>query len=163
MKKINNKVKSISLAIVIVLVLSVFEKLITGDGVDWFLSLEKPSILVPMNAFYIIAGLLALICIIVLSRLFKKYFDKPSNATRNGIIWIVSLLFFNGLWNYFFMGLESTRNGFIGMLLFTPIVIGSLFNLWKEDKVSFVLVSIYGIWVIYDIIWTYLLWQNGQL
>lgn len=139
--------------------MSITEQLVSGDGVAWFLSLEKPSILISLNLFYLVAGMCSLIWGVIMYRLLVIYFKSRSGPSRPAVILIVLVVIVNCIWNYFFMGLENTWNGFIGMLLFLPLTLLALFQFWKVDKFSFWIFSIYVIWVVYDIVWIYLLWK----
>lgn len=151
--------RSILISALFIISISLFEQLISGDGIEWFLSLEKPSILISLNLFYIVAGLCSLMWGFILYRMLVIYFEEKSLASRLGVILIGLVAFVNSVWNYYFMGLESTWNGFIGMLLFLPLTLVALFQFWKVDKMSFWIFSLYVLWVVYDIIWIYLLWQ----
>jgi len=156
---VNIKFRSLFISILFIISIAIFEQLISGNGIDWFLTLEKPSILISLNLFYVVAGLCSLIWGFVLYRMLVKFFESSSRSSKGAVILIVLVAFVNSIWNYFFMGLESTWNGFIGMVIFLPLTLVALFQFWKVDKVSFWIFSLYVLWVVYDIIWIYLLWK----
>lgn len=151
--------KALLITILFIVGSAVFEQLVSGDGIAWFLALKKPVILVPLNLFYVVAGLCSLMWGVVLYRHLVNYLNTHSSQAKFGIILIVSVVLTNSIWNYFFMGLESTRNGFVGMLLFLPVTLIALLGFQKSDELSFWLFLVYVLWVIYDIIWTYQLWE----
>lgn len=152
--------KSLAYSVGIVAAITVFEQFLTGEGVQWFRRLQKPEILVSIRTFYVIASLLAVFVVVVLSRLFTKYFVDEDDIYAKAIGSVILVLVCNAVWNFFFMGMESTRNGFIGMLILLPVVLASLGFLWKcHDRFSFGLIAVYAVWVVYNIVWTYQLWQ----
>jgi tryptophan-rich sensory protein len=57
-----------------------------------------------------------------------------------------------------FFGKRSTRNGFIGVTAFL-VPVGILFQAVDHDDVAQMLVGSYGLWVAYDVVWTFGLWR----
>ena len=153
------KLKALIIALIIVTAFNLFEQVISGDGVAWFLAIEKPPILVSIEVFYLVAVLYACMCVLVLMRLIYGHHKEPNKKYFHAILWLSLLLLANCLWNYAFMGLQNPFYGFLGMLAFVPIVLVNVLNLYRLDFLSFFLMLIYAIWVGYDLIWTYALWQ----
>jgi translocator protein len=72
------------------------------------------------------------------------------------------VLFLNELWNYLFIGRESTLAGFLGIVVFLVPLSALVVALRKHEQFSAGLVAVYCIWVLYDLAWTYQLWRlNG--
>ena len=87
--------------------------------------------------------------------------DRRGKIASLTLIIIVMLL--NELWNYLFFGLRSTLAGFLGIVAFLMPLTALLLVLRKYDGLSARLVTIYYLWVLYDLAWTYQLWRlNGD-
>lgn len=87
--------------------------------------------------------------------------DRRGKIASLTLIIIVMLL--NELWNYRFFGLRSTLAGFLGIVAFLMPLTALLLVLRKYDGLSARLVTIYYLWVLYDLAWTYQLWRlNGD-
>jgi tryptophan-rich sensory protein len=65
----------------------------------------------------------------------------------------------NELWNFVFLGLQSTLAGFVGIVIFLVPLLILIVRLIAEDRIGGGLLIGYSLWVLYDIAWTYALWQ----
>jgi tryptophan-rich sensory protein len=70
------------------------------------------------------------------------------------------VLTLNELWNVAFFGRRSTRNDFIGLVLFT-VPLAALQRAVADDRTSTLVLAPYSAWVGYDLVWTYQLWRDN--
>ena len=89
-----------------------------------------------------------------------------SHAADNGrpTRWVlmsltVLMLVGNEAWNYFFLGRQSVGGGFVGMLLFAPIVVALWLLWWARRRVEWLALTPYLVWVGYDVAWTFEVWR----
>lgn len=157
--KQNIALKSALISIAITIVLAVIGTSLVGDGLIWFENLQKPSFLVSLNIFYLVAAVYNIVCAYIVYRLLHRYFSTKETSSLHAVYAVVTMMAANELWNYFFMGLQSTKNGFIGIIIFSFFVIFAIWKVQKVDKVSYYLLLLYSLWVTYDLVWTYALWQ----
>ncbi len=146
---------SIGITLVIAIVGNVF---IRKDQMNWFKSLKKPSIMVPISVFYVVGPIFYLICATILYRILA------STQGNFGMIFVFTIIVItlNEVWNIFFFGLKSTYYGFIGVVVyFFPCLILELY-LFQYEFISAIVFFPYLLWLIYDIIWSYELWKLNR-
>jgi tryptophan-rich sensory protein len=121
-------------------------------SMEWFASLRRPKIQLPMPGFYAVGGTYYLLMSVVVHRALASG-DKDSY--RRAMIVLAG----NELWNLLFFGRRSTRSGFLGIVAFTVPLLRLQASV-ATDPVSTLALSPYSLWVIgYDIPWTYQLWR----
>jgi len=158
----NKKNRAIAYALGINIFIAIIGGSLIGDGQNWYRNLDKPWYLISFNLFLVVGLIYNLLFAYVLYRLFSQHFEAKDDRFLMPIYSVVALMAVNESGNYFFMGLQSTWNGFIGMLIFAPFVAFAIWKVSAVDKLGFKLLCLYGLWVIYDIVWTYDLWRmNG--
>ncbi|MGB0383711.1 MAG: TspO/MBR family protein [Ardenticatenaceae bacterium] len=140
---------------------ALFGTLLVGDALEtWFDLLVKPAILVPLWVFILVGVLYYVLFIGVLYRIFTRI--ESERAKRQALGWALLVLLLNELFNYVFFGWQSTLAGFVGIVIFLPPLSLLIASLWKSDRPSAIALLPYWLWVIYDLVWTYQLWQlNG--
>lgn len=154
-------IKSLLLSIFIVVTLAFFGNVLVGDALTvWYSKLIKPWYLVPLWFFIIIGILYYFMGVIILYRQIKNIAE--SKIRKIALTLTVIMLVGNELWNYLFFGLESTFLGFVGLIPFTLIVGSLAYTLKKIDVFSFRILSLYILWLIYDLIWTFGLYLQNS-
>jgi translocator protein len=71
----------------------------------------------------------------------------------------LAVMIANELWNYLFFGLRSMFAGFIGIIIFLVPLTALQLALFHYDSFSAWLLLAYYAWVLYDLVWTFALWQ----
>jgi tryptophan-rich sensory protein len=131
---------------------------LAGDGLEtWYVNLEKPAFLVPLWSFYVVGVLYYLLFGVVIYRI-AAYMDEA--AVRSRLLGLtVAVMLLNELWNFAFLGMQSTLAGFVGIVIFLVPLLILIVRLVPEDRIGGGLLIGYSVWVAYDIAWTYALWQ----
>ncbi len=156
-KVMNSKLKHLLLSIGICVLFAMMGGLLVGDALEgWFKALRHPWYSLPLWGWYMIGGLYYLIAIVIL----YKLLNKPSSPKRKKAIGLTIIMIAgNEYWNYLFFGLESTLAGFLGLIPFTAVVIVLFFTLFRYERNASWILFPYLLWLGYDLIWTYSLWQ----
>jgi tryptophan-rich sensory protein len=127
---------------------------IPASALAWFRGLPWPRWLVPYRVFIAVGVVYYVLIATVLYRALDRH-DLPA------IIWAIVVIVGNEAWNAAFFGLRSTLAGFVGMLAFA-VPLSALIIAARHDPVSLVLLSVYAVWVVYDIAWTASLWRTAR-
>lgn len=145
-------------AIVICAILALWGSLLVGDALEtWYPTLIKPTWLVPLSVFYVVGVLYYLLFTFVLYRILTRI--KVQQASRTAFSAALLVLIANELWNWAFFGLRSPWAGFFGIGLFLVLLTILIRILWRLERVSAVALLPYFAWIVYDLLWTFQLWQ----
>jgi tryptophan-rich sensory protein len=126
--------------------------LVGRESQRWFRALHQPRLAVPLPVFVVVGGVYYLLLGVVRYRALER---QNATATRLGLI----VLALNELWNLAFFAPRSTRNGFVGCLVFA-VPLASLQKALRDDRVATLALAPYTAWVlVYDIPWSYRLWR----
>jgi benzodiazapine receptor len=118
----------------------------------WFRALRQPRFAVPPPAFAVVGGVYYLLLGVVRYRTLKR---ENATAARLGLI----VLALNEIWNVAFFGPRSTRNAFVGSLVFA-VPLAALQKAVGDDRVATLALAPYTAWVLlYDVPWSYRLWR----
>jgi tryptophan-rich sensory protein len=140
------------------LAMAVLGTVLAGDGLEtWYADLEKPAFLVPLWGFYVVGVLYYLLFGVVIYRI-AAYIDEAA-VRRRLLVLTVAVMLLNELWNFAFLGMQSTLAGFVGIVIFLVPLLILIVRLVPEDRIGGGLLVGYSVWVAYDIAWTYALWQ----
>lgn len=148
------------MAIGICVAFAILGGLLTGDALEsWFAQLRQPWFALPMWGWYLVGGLYYIMAIVILYRLLST----TASPDRAIAIWLtIAMVAGNEFWNYLFFGLQSTYWAFLGLLPFSLVVAALFFVLWRWQRTTARILLPYLIWLVYDLLWTYQLWQlNG--
>ncbi len=145
-------------AIAICVLFALFGSALVGESLGtWYDTLDKPSFLVPLWAFYIVGAVYYVLFATVLYRILTRVDDRRGRVTSLALA--IGVLFLNELWNYGFFSLKSTLVGFLGIAVFLVPLTALLFTLRAYERFSAGLVAVYWIWVVYDLAWAFALWR----
>jgi tryptophan-rich sensory protein len=126
--------------------------LIGKGSMTWFRGLRAPRMQVPLAAFGAVGAA-------YYAQLGFVLYRAQRNDDRRVRRLAMMVLAGNELWNLAFFGRRSTRNGFVGIVVF----LGPLLALQKavaSDRASATALTPYTLWVVgYDVPWTYRLWR----
>jgi translocator protein len=139
----------------ICIVIAVLGNAFISEGLEWFKALAKPKVFPRMRLFYVVGVLVYLVDAVILYR--------ALSVLEEGKVFIFTLtlvvMVANELWNYLFFGLRSTFAGFIGIAIFVLPLTALQIALFRYDLFSAWLLLLYYVWVLYDLVWTFALWQ----
>lgn len=155
--KIIKQPKLFGFTLLITIFLAVYGGILSIDGMrEWYPSLVKPFN-IPIWLFSAIQLIYYLICIAILYRLFSNL--EQSRLKQASILLFIFMMFFAESWNYFFLGLKSVSLGFWLLLAFCLIAFINYINLRKVDKTSSIILAPYLVWLVFDIVWLYRIYQ----
>jgi translocator protein len=118
----------------------------------WFRALHQPRFAIPLPAFVVVGGVYYLLMGVVRYRALER---QNATAARLGLI----VLALNETWNLAFFAPRSTRNAFVGSLVFA-VPLAALQRAVRDDCVATLALAPYTVWVlVYDIPWSYRLWR----
>ena len=147
--------------IVIVILIPILGAILAGEGLNgWYKTLNMPFLNIPFWLFITVQIIYYIICVIILSRIL--FFIKGKKSLTHILTIFFVFMMTAELWNFFFIGLKSTINGFIGMIVFTVIAIILFINLRAKDKVSSYILLPYLLWLIFDNVWIFDLWRINR-
>ncbi len=126
----------------------------------WYPTLEKPWLDVPFWVFITVQIGYYLICGVILYRILKLF--SPGRRRNASLTLLLTMMVCAEIWNYLFLGLKSTTGGWIGMMLFTLIVIATYAHLRKADRYSSNLLIPYLSWLVIDNVWIFELWRVNR-
>ncbi len=151
------KGKNLLLSLALCLSFALIGGLLTGDALEgWFQYLNQPWYALPLWGWYIVGGLYYGITFTLLYRVFNL---PQSKQRKKALILTLAMMAGNEAWNYLFFGLESTFAAFVSILPFAVLVCILFFVLYRYERTSAWILLPYVLWLGYDILWTYGLWQ----
>ncbi|MEZ4735663.1 MAG: TspO/MBR family protein [Caldilineaceae bacterium] len=158
MRQLNGR--ALLLTFMICLAAAIGGTLLVGNGLEgWFATLVKPALLIPLPLFYLVGGIYYLLFGVVLYRILTQLGGQTRTVALS---WAITVMVLNELWNWVLFGWQSTQAGFVGIAIFLLPVVVLATLLWSQERLAAWLVLIYAGWVVYDLAWTYQLWQlNG--
>jgi tryptophan-rich sensory protein len=128
--------------------------LIPKAAMDWFRGLRWPRWMVPYQAF-VVAGV---VYYVLVGTVLYRALDRHDVAA---IAWTAVVLVANEAWNAVFFGLRSTLGGFVGIVAFAGLL-AALLAAVADDRLSLILMSVYAVWIVYDVAWTFALWRHSS-
>ncbi|GAC1390748.1 MAG: hypothetical protein NVSMB38_09350 [Ktedonobacteraceae bacterium] len=146
-------------AVALSLGMAIVGGLLTGNQLtQWFATLHKPRIQLPLWGFVCIGLYGYLVDSIIAYRLLTVV---PGQTARIiALMALIIVMLYNELWNIVLFRWHNTYAGFLGVLIFLlPLTILQI-TLFLVDTVSAWLIFVYLLWAIgYDIPWSYRLWR----
>jgi tryptophan-rich sensory protein len=128
--------------------------LVGKASMQWFHSLVKPRMQIPMPAFLVVGAVYYVEMGVVLYRAARR----ADPAVRR---WGWMVLAGNELWNAAFFARRSPRNGLLGLILFLGPLLKLLWSV-RRDRRSVLALTPYTLWVLaYDLPWIYQLWRSN--
>lgn len=130
----------------------------TKDGKKWFDNLKRPKYSFSLSMWYIVGSLYYIIFGIVAYRQFAKEKDFYSTS----IILLTAVMIINGLSNFVIFKYRSIKWFYLIIYPFAVILLALIAVLWKDDKISAGLASLYFLWLFYDLYYTYNMWKLNK-
>lgn len=127
----------------------------TKEGVKWFGSLKRPKYSFTMKTWYVVGAVYYILFGIATYRQFalgKSFSSLP-------ILLLTFVMIVNGLSNFVLFKYRSLRWFYLIIYPFFLVLLTLVFVLWKDDKISAGLVSIYLLWLFYDLYYGYNIWK----
>jgi translocator protein len=156
--------RALGFVALLVLVLALLGTLATGGGWNsWYEGLDKPSWLLPLPVFFVVAALYYALAVFLLYRINTRAQGNSRRTRWWLLILTVVMLAANEAWNYLFLARESVDAGFLGMVIFAGIVVALWLALIRaRRRVEALALLPYVAWVAYDLAWTFEVWRlNG--
>ncbi|MGB0175732.1 MAG: TspO/MBR family protein [Owenweeksia sp.] len=149
-------IKNLLISISVCFAFALLGNLLIGDTLKWFNELEQPWFALSFSGWLLVGSLYYMIVIAIFFRLL----GMPTGPERKTLIRLtIAMLAGNEIWNLLFFGLESTLAGFTGLFPFTALVVVLFVKLLRSDRLSAWVLLPYLLWLVYDLIWAYYLWQ----
>lgn len=150
-------IKNALISITTCLAFAIIGNLFTGDALEsWFAQLRQPAFALPLWGWMIVGGLYYIMAIII----FYRVLQLPGSSGRTSALWLtLAMIAGNEFWNYLFFGLQSTLAGFIGLLPFCLLAMVLYLKLRKVQASTAWILLPYLLWLGYDLVWAYSLWQ----
>ncbi len=142
MKLTKNQITKVIISTVFILIVAILGSIFVNLGMDWFNDLNKPSQWIP-NILIPIVWTVIYIAFAIINYLWIKKSDIPRN--------IVILMIINGILNvvwclvFFTLHLTFIGNIFIILNLIAGILL--VVNIFREEKLYGLILSIYPIWL----------------
>ena len=146
-------------AVALSLGMAIVGGLLTGNQLtQWFATLHKPRLQLPMWGF-VCVGLFGYIVDVIIA--YRLLTVVPGQTARIvALTALIIVMLYNELWNIVLFRWHNTYAAFLGILVFLIPLIFLQVTLVVVDAVSAWLVFIYVLWVFgYDIPWAYRLWR----
>lgn len=147
---------SVLVIALIAIAVSVIGGTATGGGMDWYMTLEKPSITPPglvISVAWTIIYILTAISAIVVWQRFKR------DATLKWIIGIfIANALLNGLWSFIFFRWHLIGLAIIEMILLEISTLALIFLIWPRSRAAAILLAPYAIWVLFATFLAYQFW-----
>lgn len=147
---------SIGLCVISVL----FEVLGTSKkGKVWFERLKLPKFSFPFWIWYIVGGIYYIICGVIAYRIFLQ---RSNPLFITSFILLASMMFLNGLTNYFLFKMRSLKAFYFAIYPFSIVTISLFIILLTVDKQSAWVLFPYVLWLIYDIYYFHFIWKLNE-
>jgi tryptophan-rich sensory protein len=128
---------------------------ISKEDLAWLQTRRRPRMQISTSAFAVVGIVYYVIMGVVIYRASDR---RDSTTTRVALV----VLVLNEVWNVAFFGRRSTRNGFVGIVLFLIPLVRLQLSV-RRDCTSAVVLAPYTAWVLcYDLPWTLRLWQLNR-
>ena len=130
----------------------------TKEGIKWFGNLKRPKYSFPMNMWYVVGAIYYIIFGIATYRQFaigKSFFSVP-------VLLLAFVMIINVLSNFVIFKYRSLKWFYLIIYPFTIILFTLIIVLWKDDRTSSFLVSLYFLWLFYDLYFGYNIWKLNK-
>ena len=111
----------------------------------WYAGLTKPWFTPPSWVFGPVWTTLYLLMGIALFLVWRKGLERPD--VRLGVILFAVQLIFNTAWSLVFFGLQSTLGGLVCIVILWVLILATLIQFWKIDRIAGALLIPYIAWV----------------
>lgn len=130
----------------------------TKDGVKWFGDLKRPKYSFSLRVWYVVGAIYYILFGIATYRQFaigKSFLSTP-------ILLLTFVMILNGLGNFVIFKYRSLKWFYLIIYPFAIILLTLVIILWEDDKISAGLVSLYLLWLVYDLYYGYNIWKLNQ-
>ena len=127
----------------------------------WYAGLEKPWFAPPNWVFGPVWTTLYLLMGIALFLVWRKGLERPD--VRQGVILFGVQLAFNAAWSLVFFGLQSLFAGLVCIVILWVLILATLIQFWKIDRIAGALLIPYIAWVSIATCLNYAIWVLNPL
>jgi translocator protein len=131
----------------------------TKSGKDWFQQLQKPKYSFSLTVWYFIGAVYYFIFGFVAYRIFSK----TQSIVSPPIILLALIMIVNGLSNFIIFKFRSTKWFYLIMYPFGLLLLILIIVIFPKDKFAAILLSVYFLWVLYDLYYCYFLWKFNDI
>lgn len=142
MEKAKHNILKISILILGIVTVAVLGSVFVNIGMDWFMSLNKPTQWIPNIVIPIVWTIIYITFGIVMSIWIVK-----SGLPKNVVIWLIINGILNILWCLLFFTLRLTFVGDIAIILNLIAGVTLFVNILKYNLTYAIITSIYPIWL----------------
>lgn len=123
----------------------------------WYDALAKPAFTAPALLFLLISAGYYLVFGAVLYR--AQVHVRAGDLRRRAVGLTLGVMAVNEAWNALLVGFQSLFLGMLGAVVFA-VLLGWLWLLFfRQDRMSFWILSPYAAWALYDLAWAVQLWR----
>jgi tryptophan-rich sensory protein len=130
----------------------------TRQGKVWFESLRRPRYSFPLSSWYVVGVLYYIIFGVVAYRQFSM--EKTFLSITIVVLAVVMVL--NGLSNFIIFKYRSIKWFYLAIYPFAVVLLVLIIALWKDDRISACLGSLYFLWLFYDLYYGYNIWKLNE-
>jgi len=128
----------------------------TPQITGWYAGLEKPWFAPPNWVFGPVWTILYFLMGIALFLVWRKGLERPD--VRQGVILFAVQLAFNVAWSWLFFGLQSALAGLVGIVILWVLILATLIQFWKIERIAGALLIPYIAWVTIATNLNYAIW-----
>jgi tryptophan-rich sensory protein len=130
----------------------------TRTGKAWFEQLRQPCYSISLKVWYFVGAVYYILFGIVAYRQFRDY----GNIISASIILLTLVMVLNGLGNFIIFKYRSLKWFYLMIYPFGLILLCLVIVLVRHDMISAVLVSLYLVWLFYDLYYAYRIWKLNE-
>jgi translocator protein len=123
----------------------------------WYDALAKPEFTAPPLLFLLISAGYYLVFGAALYR--AQVHVRAGDLRRRAVGLTLGVMAVNEAWNALFVGFESLFLGMLGAAVFALLLAWLWLLFFREDRISFWILSPYAAWALYDLVWAMQLWR----
>jgi benzodiazapine receptor len=157
----NKIIKIAAISFLITLTIAIAGVLLAGNGMEsWYSTLKMPWLNIPIWIFIPVQILYYLICGIIIYRIL--IYVAPGKQRNTSLAIFLTMMIYAEIWNFLFLGLESTLAGFVGIVIFSMVAIIVYLHLRRNERFSSKIFTPYLVWLLVDNIWIFELWRINR-
>jgi tryptophan-rich sensory protein len=130
----------------------------TKEGKKWFESLKRPKYSFSLSVWYVVGAFYYIVFGIVAYR----QFSMERSFLSTSIILLAVVMLLNGFSNFIIFKFRSIKWFYRAIYPFGFVLLALIIVLWKEDKISAGLISLYFLWLFYDLYYGYNMWKLNE-
>ncbi len=127
----------------------------TKEGIQWFANLKRPKYSFSLNIWYVVGA----VYYILFGIASYRQFALGKSFSSTAILLLSFVMIVNGLSNFVVFKYRSLKWFYLIIYPYIFILLTLVIVLWKDDQISAALVSLYLLWLFYDLYYGYHIWK----